>query len=217
MEERTFHLFSCLPPELREHIGLMAMRPKKPGVQTFRVYHSDLDNPGHSQDVTGISPAEWNLPPCLHRLALPLWTKYPEGVDGTSDHNISTYLIDASLSMACQESRSMMKRVFGTNETPGKNFVQSRTRYYFSGGATLYITIILQKDLIVLQFDDMINFNWDFLSGLFPNQRRFNLGIEYNQKWAIEPYEHDEDEDDDYSLAFHKLYQLAEESVYLDI
>ncbi|KAG7425427.1 hypothetical protein Forpi1262_v013639 [Fusarium oxysporum f. sp. raphani] len=110
-----------------------------------------------------------------------------------------------------------MKRVFGTNETPGKNFVRSRTGYYFPGGAPLYITIILQKDLIILQFDDMINFNWDFLSGLFPNQRGFNLGIEYNQKWAIEPYEYDEDEDDDYSLAFHKLYQLAKESVYLDI
>ncbi|KAH7195975.1 hypothetical protein DER44DRAFT_814624 [Fusarium oxysporum] len=185
----------------------MAMRPNKPGVQTFRVYHSDLDNPGHSQD---------NLPPCLHRLALPLWTKYPEGVDGTSDHNISTYLIDASLSTACQESRSVMKRVFGTNEAPGKNFVRSRTSYYFSGGAPLYITIRLQKDLIILQFDDMINFNWDFLSGLFPNQRGFNIGIEYNQKWAIEPYEHDEDEDDDYSLAFHKLSQLAEESVWGD-
>ncbi|RYC84340.1 hypothetical protein BFJ63_vAg12793 [Fusarium oxysporum f. sp. narcissi] len=122
-----------------------------------------------------------------------------------------------SLSTACQESRSMMKRVFGTNEAPGKNFVRLRTGYYFSGGAPLYITIRLQKDLIILQFDDMINFNWDFLSGLFPNQRGFNIGIEYNQKWAIEPHEHDEDKDDDYSLAFHKLYQLAEESVYLDI
>ncbi|KAH7240366.1 uncharacterized protein BKA55DRAFT_577403 [Fusarium redolens] len=160
------------------------------------------------------------MPPCLHRLALPLWKKNPEGIDGTSDHNISTYLIDSSLLTVCQESRSLMKRVFETNDTSRMGFPRSRTGYYFSGGAPLHITIYLQTDLIILQFDGMINFNWDFLGDLFLHQRGFNIGIEYNQKWAIEPYEQDEDEDEDddsISLAFHKLFELAEEWVILGI
>ncbi|ENH75506.1 hypothetical protein FOC1_g10005480 [Fusarium oxysporum f. sp. cubense race 1] len=113
----------------------MAMRPDRPGVQTFRVYDPELDNPGHAEDVMGFAinngtpRMRWSLPSCLHRLALPLWNKYPDSIDGTSNHNISTYLIDSSLWTACQESRSMMKRGFRTNKTSSKSFLGSRTAY----------------------------------------------------------------------------------------
>ncbi|EXA35760.1 hypothetical protein FOVG_12909 [Fusarium oxysporum f. sp. pisi HDV247] len=138
MEERTFHLFSQLPLELREHIWKMAMPPDKPGVQTFRAHHPELDN-------QNIRKTFWALHP---RMA-----------------------------------------------PPG----------------------IVMTDFIILQLDDMITFNWDFLNDLFRNQRGLIIGIEYSQKWAIELYEHDEDEGDNYSLAFYKLFELAEEHVSLDL
>ncbi|EWG48832.1 hypothetical protein FVEG_16337 [Fusarium verticillioides 7600] len=165
MEERTFPLFSRLPPELREQIRKSAARPDKPGVQVFRVYDAEPDNPGNSNDimrlsVTDPSQMQWGLtayPPCPPRLALPLWNKYPDSVDDTSDHNISTYMLDGSLLTACQESRSMMKRL-ERNKTSRKHYDESRAGYYLSGGAPSYITIYPKTDLIILQFDDIFDF-----------------------------------------------------------
>ncbi|SCV48148.1 uncharacterized protein FFB14_10221 [Fusarium fujikuroi] len=197
MDERTFHLFPQLPPELREQIWLMAIRPDKPGVHTFRLYHPELDNSRHAQDIIGFAPKKpsfWhrqNIPPCPYRLALPAWNKYPDSTDGSSDHDISTYLIDSSLWSVCQESRSMMKRVFKEDNASSRRLLASTTAHYLSGSATSYITIHPRKDLIVLQFDDMLKFNWDFLDVLFHTNKWFpdgvvNLGIEYNIEWGMD-------------------------------
>ncbi|KAF5580309.1 uncharacterized protein FSUBG_13422 [Fusarium subglutinans] len=203
MEERTFHLFSQLPLELREQIWKMAMRPDKPGVQIFRVYNPELDNPRHAKDIYGFtlkpgSPRKYyNVPPCSYRLALPVWNKYPDSTDGSSDHNISTYLIDSSLWTVCQESRSMMRKTFGSNDASSQRLLGSATAHYLSGGAASYVTIYPEKDLIVLQFDDMFKFDWFFLYDLF-NSNRWgcgirNIGIEYQIEWGLDTSKGDED------------------------
>ncbi|KAK2690694.1 hypothetical protein QWA68_010586 [Fusarium oxysporum] len=139
MEERTFHLFSHLPLELREHIWKMAMRPDRPGVQTFRVYDPELDNPGHAEDVMGFAI---------------------------------------------------------NNGTP---------------------------HLIVLQFDDIFNFEWNFLDDLFCYNKDsylevVNIGIEYNQEWGLELYNDDQNGDSEpIDFALYKLFELAEDMMYLSI
>ncbi|KAF5674278.1 hypothetical protein FCIRC_7816 [Fusarium circinatum] len=209
MEERTFHLFSQLPLELREHIWKMAMRPDKPGVQIFRIYHPELDNPRHAKDIYGftLKDSSYFVPPCSYRLALPVWNKYPDSTDGSSDHNISTYLIDSSLWTVCQESRSMMRRVFGTNDASRQRLLGSATAHYLSGGAASYVTICPEKDLIVLQFDDMFKFKWRFLNDLFNTKTYYsagilNIGIEYHIEWGMNTYKDDEN-------PLNKLYSLA--------
>ncbi|RBA21881.1 hypothetical protein FPRO05_00228 [Fusarium proliferatum] len=217
MGERTFPLFSQLPLELREQIYKMAMRPDKPGVQIFRVYDPEPDNPVHARDimgfsVTGASQRRWSLPPCLScppRLALPLWNKYPDSTNGLSDHDISTYLIDSSLWTVCHESRSMMRRVFGVNDASSQRCLGSATAHYLSGSAPSWITIFPKNDLIVLQFDDMFKFNWIHLLDLFHTKAWsfggvLNLGIEYDVEWGI----------------FHserELFHLASCSLYVNI
>ncbi|KAJ4114192.1 hypothetical protein NW760_001088 [Fusarium oxysporum] len=139
MEERTFHLFSHLPLELREHIWKMVMRSDRPGVQTFRVYDPELDNPGHAEDVMGFAI---------------------------------------------------------NNGTP---------------------------HLIVLQFDDIFNFEWNFLDDLFCYNKDsylevVNIGIEYNQEWGLELYNDDQNGDSEpIDFALYKLFELAEDMMYLSI
>ncbi|KAF5244799.1 hypothetical protein FANTH_7623 [Fusarium anthophilum] len=233
MEERTFHLFSQLPLELREHIWKMAMRPDKPGVQIFRVYDPESDSPGHAKDIMGLSVSDPSqrrrglppYPPCAPRLALPLWNKYPESVDDTSDQNISTYLSDGSLLTACQESRSMMKRMFGTNKASREIYDKSRAAYYFSGGTPSYIAIYPKTDLIILQFDDIFNFEWDYLEDLLYQKGSFHpdirhIGIEYNERWGIELFEEDQNGNpwiEPVDFALYKLFELAEQMIYLSI
>ncbi|KAF5716679.1 hypothetical protein FMUND_6206 [Fusarium mundagurra] len=221
MEERTFPLFSQLPLELWEQIWKSAIRPDKPGVQTFRVYHPELDNPGHAVDIHGFTIEGGSRlvlqddPMCLYRLALPVWNKYPDSTDGSSDHDISTYLIDSSLWMVCHESRSMMKRVFGSSDTSSQRLSGSATAYYLSGSAPSYITIFPQNDLIVLQFDDILEFDETLLFDLFLDKiwgsdGVLNLGIEYNKDWGMFLSEHGE-------RALQELFYLASSSLFVNV
>ncbi|KAF4338911.1 hypothetical protein FBEOM_7174 [Fusarium beomiforme] len=188
------------------------MRPDKPGAETFRVYHPELDNSRHAQDVLGLKLSgscahhyRWRLPTFQHRLALPSWPKYPDSINDTSDQNISTYLIDAGLWTACRESRIMIKKAFGTNQTSAKRYLGPRQAFTSP------------------VFDDILNFNWGFLDDLFfyisPNHHPdvFDIGIEYNQQWGLESYEDYNDDDDDDSFAINKSYGLDEETTYFNI
>ncbi|KAF5582789.1 hypothetical protein FPANT_8394 [Fusarium pseudoanthophilum] len=201
MEERTFPLFSQLPPELREQIWKSAIRPDKPGFQTFRVYHPELDNPVNAVDIHGFTledgcrQVRQNEPACLYRLALPVRNKYPNSTDGSSYHDISTYLIDSSLWTVCQESRYMMRKVYGSSDEYSKGHLESATAHYLSGSAPSYITIYPKNDLIVLQFDDILEFDSRCLLGLFQERTWgpvgvLNLGIEYDINWGMVPSEH---------------------------
>ncbi|KAF5560027.1 hypothetical protein FNAPI_4426 [Fusarium napiforme] len=201
MEERTFPLFSQLPPELREQIWKSAIRPDKPGVQTFRIYHPELDNPGNAIDIHGFTLEDGcrqilqDEPACLYRLALPVRNKYPKSTDGSSDHDISTYLIDSSPWTVCQESRSVMRKVYGSSNAYSKGHLESATAHYLSGSALSYITIYPRNDLIVLQFDDILEFDYSYLLGLFQERTWgpdgvLNLGIEYDIDWGMFLSEH---------------------------
>ncbi|KAG5764923.1 hypothetical protein H9Q72_006995 [Fusarium xylarioides] len=216
MEERTFSLFSQLPLELREQIWKMAIRPDKPGVQTFRVYHL-LDNPVHAVDIHGLTLEDGSHPvrqyDCLGRLALSEWNKYPDSTDGSSDHDISTYLIDSSLWTVCQESRSVMKRVFGSSDTSSQRLSGSATAYYLSDSAPSYITIFPKNDLIVLQFDDMLELDRTHLYDLFPEKTWgtdgvLNLGSEYNIDWGIRQHGRH---------VLRELYYLASSTLFVNL
>lgn len=209
------------------------MRLDKPGVQVFRVNDPELDNPAHVENIIGLSVTDasqrrWGLPPYPTfppRLALPLWNKYPDSVDNTSDHNISTYLLDGSLLTACQESRSLMKRNLGTYKASHNGYDKSKIAYYFSGGAPSFITIYPKTDLIILQFDDIFEFEWDYLEDLFHEKGSCHsdirhIGIEYDQEWGIDLFEEDRNPDpwsEPTDFALGKLFELAEIMMYLDI
>ncbi|KAF5592922.1 hypothetical protein FPCIR_5605 [Fusarium pseudocircinatum] len=219
MGELTFPLFSQFPLELREQIWKMAIRPDKPGVQIFRVYHPELDNPGHAVDIHGFT-LERNFRRVLQgypvrrsRIALPVRNKYPDSTDGSSDDDISTYLIDSSLWTVCQESRSMMKKVFGSTDASSQSLSGSATAHYLSGSVPSYITIYPKNDLIVLQFDDVLKFDNSYLLGLFQKNiwgsvGVLNLGIEYNIDWGIS--EHGK-------RALRKLCYLASITLFVNV
>ncbi|KAF5680274.1 hypothetical protein FDENT_8477 [Fusarium denticulatum] len=223
MEECTFPLFSQLPLELREQIWKMAIRPDKPGVHIFRVYHPELDNPGHAVDIHGFT-LEHDFrrvcqrdPVCPGRLALPVRNKYPDSTDGSSDHDISTYLIDSSLWTVCQESRSIMRKVHGSNDASSQSPLESATAHYLSGSVPSYITIYPKNDLIVLQFDDILKCDEDYLLYMFyymflekpwGSDGVVNLGIEYNIDWGI-------GEHSDHALS--KLYSLASSGLFANV
>ncbi|KAH7240367.1 uncharacterized protein BKA55DRAFT_741373 [Fusarium redolens] len=201
----AFHLFSALPTELRLQVWKDAIRPSRPGVQILRLRVPGSDDPVRPQDTIHFPryPSYRGLsrPNCC--VAIPLWNKYLDGIDGGNDINISTYPIDAGLWTACHESRLMMQ----------KHFLQdpwhypSWTGYYISGGAPLYITVRYNDDLVILQLDSLELKKWND-GTLGRLQDLHDIGIEYRPEWGIDLYE--EDEGGVEAPAFDKIWELGE-------
>ncbi|KAM0544695.1 hypothetical protein ACHAPJ_011682 [Fusarium lateritium] len=197
-----FHHFSDLPRELRDEIWKSVIRPTRPGVHVFRIYHSKLDNATGAQCVAHLY--------YFHdqHLAAPLWNRYFGNADAhCSDKNVSTYLIDGGLWTACKESRMIMENHFKTSEWksqrkydtmvpvgpgPPKALYKPAT-FYFSGKTPHYFTVLPHRDLFVLQADNLKSIDWaniDHDISIGSSVKGFSglchIALEYDDKWGTQ-------------------------------
>ncbi|KAI1642462.1 uncharacterized protein F4817DRAFT_352899 [Daldinia loculata] len=185
----TFHSFGRLPPELRDKIWKLAIRPGGParrGAHIFSIY----DGSGDDVDKAVVVAAS-----CF---------KF--------HHNFSTYLIDGGLWNACKESRLLIERVFDSKKWDAVrdrrlrshtgNPVQVKGEHlmpatgYFRGDDSTdrYFTVVPYRDLFCLQPEILDYFNCEDISkpdGVALGSTRWgfhglqNIALEYDPAWGI--------------------------------
>ncbi|KAF5006730.1 hypothetical protein FDECE_6907 [Fusarium decemcellulare] len=200
----TFHRFGYLPKELRDHIWSLAIRPAYPGVHIYRLYDANKEN----KDGTPLAYYRYRLaaPSCKRPAAVDEACESSDHIPSWRDNNISTYLIDAGLWTACQESRWAMARNFKVAQwhkslgeydplhtgRPGE--LNMATLAYVPGAnheGNLFLATLPHHDLFVLQHPSLL-VEWrtvrhDLLCGyLLGCDGKLNLGFEYDSKWGVE-------------------------------
>ncbi|KAI8716798.1 2EXR domain-containing protein [Fusarium sp. LHS14.1] len=201
----TFDRFRYLPRELRDEIWRFAIRPTRPGVHIFRLYYDFEDDHAGSRDI--LSLARFFTGKCLAES--PRDQYFHSSNTDCGDRDVSTYLIDGGLWLACKESRVMMEKYFLNSDRDYLRRHQSaasllklwfmpETGYFTSSsGAPHYFTVIPRCDLFVLQPDllSSIDRNWGHLEipvGL--TERVTHIAIEYNLEWGFilhQPRQHE--------------------------
>ncbi|KAF4953181.1 hypothetical protein FGADI_6156 [Fusarium gaditjirri] len=157
-----------------------------------------------TQSISSLAPDSPRLASPNDSIALPLWNKYIDGVDLGSGINISTYLIDAGLWSACQESRLVIQEHCQRSPWPQ---LCSWSGYYIAGGAPLYITLSCHNDLVILQLDSLEFEKWN--DGTLGHLEAFsNVGIEYSPEWGMSLCE--EDNGGEKADAFDKIWRFGE-------
>ncbi|KAF5716682.1 hypothetical protein FMUND_6209 [Fusarium mundagurra] len=174
-----FHLFSALPPELRQEIWdiAIAIRSKRPGVRVFRILDALQEPSVCLEDVPGFEYG------AHFALGIPLPDKDIVSVNGGSISDISTHIYHQALWNTCYESRLMMKKTF----VPSKGYVYGSMGYYLSGSAPFYVTVTEQcHDLFILR-PDSLEFRISDIYDSFSNTDII-FGIEYQEDWGSELY-----------------------------
>ncbi|KAF5668346.1 hypothetical protein FHETE_5282 [Fusarium heterosporum] len=138
--------------------------------------------------------------------------KATERIDGIEDgKNISTYLTDGGLWLACKESRSIIDDHFQQSkwDSRRKRRAQDSREYvafqsfdeeilhmpatgYFVGEPPQYFTVFPHRDLFILQADSLEIIDWaafDYNIPFSSESRGFegirHFGIEYKREWGV--------------------------------
>ncbi|KAH6892561.1 hypothetical protein B0T10DRAFT_458271 [Thelonectria olida] len=201
----TFHPFVRLPAELRLLIWNFAIRPDRPGAHVFGLYNLLADdNTQGTADLPMIQHSGWE-----HiRMSAPypqprLGTMAATDADADADErisspswtngNMSTYLVDSGLWMACHESRDMMhselfRRDRRQSSDEPRDYGESATTSFFGEDSMHhYITVQPQEDLFIFQPQNFETLDWvpmGFTIQTGPSTQKFqglsNLAVEYD-------------------------------------
>ncbi|KAF4470619.1 hypothetical protein FALBO_2485 [Fusarium albosuccineum] len=196
----TFHRFGYLPKELRDHIWNLAIRPSYPGVHIYKLDDADDEHKGSVPDAY----YRYCLaaPSCKMSAIVDESCETSDHIPSWRDNNISTYLIDARLWTACQESRWIMGRNFKFPQWP-KLIGEydpwpdelNATLTYVPGGncwGHFFHAARPDRDLFILQHPSLF-VKWEKLDEelifgdlLGERNGKMNLAFEYDSKWGLE-------------------------------
>ncbi|KAI0026126.1 hypothetical protein F4780DRAFT_8877 [Xylariomycetidae sp. FL0641] len=189
--DRTFHLFVKLPPELRHEIWKMAMRPDLPGAHFFTAF--EYDNEKSSIGGDGVTLRGQHVDGVETSLAAPRCDKADPERRSWTNSNPSTYLIDSGLWTACHESRIIMqmhikraelaaRRIHAAPRDPGI------TARITADGEKRFCKLYPDRDLFCLQPLDFRTLPWDRLHGntlmLLLGKRTRHVALEFDPQWG---------------------------------
>ncbi|KAI0844668.1 hypothetical protein F5Y00DRAFT_273600 [Daldinia vernicosa] len=200
----TFHSFGRLPPELRDKIWKLAIRPggtARRGAHIFSIHRGSGRN---IENAVVVAASGFKL-----HLAAPKYeprsidtglivTSGQEVTSSWTHHNFSTYLIDGGLWNACKESRLVIERVFDSEKWDAARgaYPPSPATSYFRGddSTNRYFTVIPSEDLFYLQPQTFGYFMLECIgkwNGVALGSRRWgftglaNIALEYDPAWGI--------------------------------
>ncbi|KAJ3531655.1 hypothetical protein NM208_g8785 [Fusarium decemcellulare] len=202
----AFHRFGYLPKELRDHIWNLAIRPSCPGVHIYKL--ENAKNRNKNSFLLAYYSTRYRLaaPSCKTPAIADESGESSDKMPSWRDNNISTYLIDAGLWTACQESRWAMARNFKDVQWPklpgeydhlrtgwsGK--LNMATLAYVPGGncwSHFFHAARPHRDLFILQHPSLL-VEWEKLDeelvfgSLLGNYNgKLNLAFEYDSKWGV--------------------------------
>ncbi|KAI8677523.1 2EXR domain-containing protein [Fusarium sp. Ph1] len=200
----TFHRFVYLPWDIREQIWKFALRPSLPGVHIFKLYKPNTDD-GTDKNIDIISCHRHHG---FLRLAAPDRKQKSSTRNHNTDvtqnrDNLSTYLIDGGLWTACKESRHVIQRHFGfpkwrsLHDKDPERFRYKAIRKldmpaigYFAGKDPYFFTVLPNRDLFILQPQDINMIKPDDISWHARIGARWqgfqgfqHVALEYNKEW----------------------------------